>query len=214
MKAAGLNPMLAYGQSPGSSPTAQQVQLQNPAASALEAYQKSQERDVMAAQVGNILADTKAKEADTKVKDEQAKLIAAQKLAADADERLKTTTANEATHRLWSQQNVHNPTQKALAASYWSQIAVNKANLPKIASEIVSNGAYAAQARAQADKAIAERKITQADLTRALNEQAYEAKSGPARPFIRDIGNVAGAMNSAAQADRARRPYVPSRRSR
>lgn len=39
MMAAGLNPMLAYSQSAGTAPTAQQVTFQNPVASASQAYQ-------------------------------------------------------------------------------------------------------------------------------------------------------------------------------
>jgi hypothetical protein len=40
LKAAGLNPMLAYSQSPGQAPTAQQVQFQNPASAATQGYQQ------------------------------------------------------------------------------------------------------------------------------------------------------------------------------
>jgi hypothetical protein len=40
MMAAGLNPMLAYSQSAGTAPTAQQVTFQNPVASASQAYQQ------------------------------------------------------------------------------------------------------------------------------------------------------------------------------
>lgn len=39
LKAAGLNPMLAYSQSPGSAPTAQQVTFQNPMSAATQGYQ-------------------------------------------------------------------------------------------------------------------------------------------------------------------------------
>jgi len=39
LQAAGLNPMLAYSQSPGSAPTAQQVQFQNPMSAATQGYQ-------------------------------------------------------------------------------------------------------------------------------------------------------------------------------
>jgi len=39
LQAAGLNPMLAYSQSPGSAPTAQQVTFQNPVSSASQAWQ-------------------------------------------------------------------------------------------------------------------------------------------------------------------------------
>jgi len=40
LKAAGLNPMLAYSQSPGQAPTAQQVQFQNPVSAATQGYQQ------------------------------------------------------------------------------------------------------------------------------------------------------------------------------
>lgn len=41
LEAAGLNPMLAYNQSPGSAPTAQAVQFQNPVSSAADAVRSS-----------------------------------------------------------------------------------------------------------------------------------------------------------------------------
>ena len=41
LEAAGLNPMLAYGQSPGSAPSAQAVQFQNPVSSAMDAVRSS-----------------------------------------------------------------------------------------------------------------------------------------------------------------------------
>jgi hypothetical protein len=41
LEAAGLNPMLAYNQSPGSAPTAQAVQFQNPVSSAMDAVRSS-----------------------------------------------------------------------------------------------------------------------------------------------------------------------------
>lgn len=194
MKSAGLNPMLAYNASPGSSPTAQQVTFQNPMASAVEGFQKGADSSVKEAQVQNILADTA-------VKQETAKQIVAQTEAAEAQARLSTASANEATVRMVSQQNYGNPAQKALAESYWSQIQVNKATLPKIAQEIATSGAYAAQARAQATKAIAEGKITQADYDRALNDQRYERSTGGViRQSARDLGAITGAAASARRA--------------
>lgn len=41
LEAAGLNPMLAYSQSPGSAPTAQQVTFQNPMSAATQGYAQS-----------------------------------------------------------------------------------------------------------------------------------------------------------------------------
>jgi len=52
LKAAGLNPMLAYSQSPGSAPTAQQVLFQNPMSAATQGYQQ-----VSSAQQSNAEVD-------------------------------------------------------------------------------------------------------------------------------------------------------------
>lgn len=49
LQAAGLNPMLAYMQSPGSAPTAQPVTYQNPSAAAVNAYQSVKGADSGAA---------------------------------------------------------------------------------------------------------------------------------------------------------------------
>jgi hypothetical protein len=197
---AGLNPMLAYSQSPGTAPSAQQVSFQNPMSSALDAYHKSNERDVMAAQIQNTHADTDLKSAQAEAARAQASLAADQA-------RNVTAQANKATVEMVSQQNYANPAQKALAASYWSQIQVNKATLPRIASEIVRNGADAGLANARARQAIAEGDITIQDLERAKNDARYErATGGVIRQTTRDIGAIAGARNQAAQADRARIP--------
>ena len=51
MKAAGLNPMLAYQQSPGSSPQGVSYQTQNPAAGAASAYQSVKAGQVSPSQV-------------------------------------------------------------------------------------------------------------------------------------------------------------------
>ena len=203
MEAAGLNPMLAYSQGGGSPPTGQQAQIENPMSSALESYHQSKQRDLIASQVQNVNEDTNVKRSQVHINEEQAKLFAAQTIKAAADERASTTSANESTYRLWSQQNVQNPTQKALAAHYWSQVDVNKANLPKIASEIVSNGAFASQAKAQAFKAIQEGKITQADYQRALNEQAFESSSvGKTKRYL-DYGvNTAGKISDIVKSNR------------
>lgn len=193
MQAAGLSPMLAYGQGGGSPPTGQQAQIENPMASALEGYHQSKQRDVMAAQVQNINQDTKVKEADAKIKDEQAKLIAQQVIESKSKERQADTSANESTYRLWSQQNVQNPSQKTLAAMHFSQMKVNEQTLPLIASEIVRNGANAAQARALASKAIADGNLSRAALAGALNEKAFEeSAAGRSKRFVEFGVNSAG----------------------
>lgn len=188
----GLNPMLAYSQGAGSAPSGQQAQgIENSVSSAIEANNKASQRDLMAAQVQNVHADTSLKEA-------QAIAAKAQADASESASRGSTASANEATVRMVSQQNYDNPVKKSLAASYWSQIQVNKATLPKIASEIVRNTADAGLAKARARQAIADGDITIADLDRALNDQRYErSTAGVIRQTSRDLGNITGAAVNA-----------------
>jgi hypothetical protein len=192
---AGLNPMMAYSQGPGNAPSGQQAQgIENSVSTAVEAKNKASQRDLMAAQVQNVHADTDLKQA-------QAIAAKAQAVASEDAARNSTAQANEATVRMVSQQNYGNDAQRALAASYWSQIQVNKATLPRIASEIVRNGADAGLANARARQAIAEGDITIQDLERAKNDARYErATGGVIRQTSRDLGNITGAAANARRA--------------
>lgn len=186
MEAAGLNPMLSYMQSPGSSPTGQQAQVENPMASATEAFHQSKQRDLLSAQVRKV-------DAEAKVSDEQAKLIAQQVIESKSRERQADTSANESTVRMYKDLETGIKTQKQLGDLYWSQMKVNEKTLPKIASEIVRNGADAAQARAIAYKAIQEGNLSKAGLAAALNEQAFEeSAAGRSKRFVEYGVNSAG----------------------
>lgn len=72
MEAAGLNPMLAYSQSPGSSPTAQAVTMQNPVSSAVDAFRSvaGAERDF----AGSVHSYASAKGAEQGVKESEARI--------------------------------------------------------------------------------------------------------------------------------------------
>jgi hypothetical protein len=188
IQAAGLNPMLAYSQGAGSAPTGQQAQgIENSVATATEAHNRATQRNLATAQIANVGADTQLKQ-------NQAKLALVQAEAAASQERLNTTNANESTYRLWSQQNVQNPTQKALAASYWSQVQVNSANLPKIAQEIKTGGAYAAQAYASAAKAHAERRISEQEWFVVKNAADYAKKTGLLDNSLKSVSTATGAV--------------------
>lgn len=69
LKKAGLNPMLAYSQSPGSAPSAQQVQFQNPMASASQAYSaiRGSEAQASQAETSAFSASNQAKLIDANV---------------------------------------------------------------------------------------------------------------------------------------------------
>jgi hypothetical protein len=78
MEAAGLNPMLAYMQSPGSSPTGQQYQVSNPYEGASQAYSSAYNVErtgkQIEAQTVLIDADTVKRRAETYLVDAQEKL--------------------------------------------------------------------------------------------------------------------------------------------
>jgi len=85
LQAAGLNPMLAYNQSPGSAPTAQAVQFQNPVSSAADAVRSSSgaahslSTAVQADKQGALIDATveKVKKETRNLDDEQTRLRAA-----------------------------------------------------------------------------------------------------------------------------------------
>lgn len=186
MQAAGLNPMLSYMQSPGSAPVGQQAQIENPISSALESFHASRERDLLAAQVRKV-------DAEAKVSVEQAKLIAQQVIESKSKERQADTSATESTIRSFKELDSGIKTQRQLGDLYWSQMKVNEKTLPKIASEIVRNGADAAQARAIAYKAVQDGNISKAGLAAALNEKAFEeSAAGRSKRFVEYFVNSAG----------------------
>lgn len=79
MKAAGLNPMLAYSQGPASTPGGAMAQIKDAVSPAVQAFQAQQTNS---AQVANVNADTRNKEALT--------------ANIDADTQLKTVSAGQA----------------------------------------------------------------------------------------------------------------------
>jgi hypothetical protein len=228
---AGLNPMMAYSQGAGTAPSGQQAQgIENTMSTAVEGYQKGVQRQLMRQQVAqseadvnlknqqatNVQADTALKQVQARAAEAQAGLSTAQASKAEMEEGLAGANKAKAlveAIRTGEVQSTQIRSQSELARLYFSQVQVNKANLPKIATEIALNGAYKAQAEASARKAIAEGDITIQDLQRAINDARYERETrGVIRQTGRDLGQIAGAANQAAQADRAR--SVPNRRGR
>ena len=218
MQAAGLNPMLAYSQGGGSPPTAQQVQFQNPMASATQAYHQSAERDVMKqaieksrAEVSNVNADTALKRAQEITAGEPAKLATAQTAAQQQLERDAAGRANlsavdlvrrgegqsstisqtKAQTGLTKQQE---KTQGVLAQSYISQMAVNKATIVNLLSMANRNTAEGDLAKARIKEAVAKGEISTADIERARNDERYEKVTGGlGRQLGRDLSTVGSA---------------------
>lgn len=204
LTAAGLNPMLAYSQGPGNAPSGQQAQgIENTMASAVEAGQKSANKELMKQQllqskeqVNNIQADTILKQANAAVAESQAKLNSAQTAKAEEDERVARGNANLAAVdlvRRGQTQATGINTQEHLAKLYFSQVAVNKGTLPRLASEVVLNTSNASLARARIAEAVANGQIAQHDVNAAYNRAEYEkSQMGRTRRFRDDVLDTGG----------------------
>lgn len=204
LTAAGLNPMLAYSQGAGSAPSGQQAQgIENTMASATEGFQKATQAQLMKQQIAqskeqitNIQADTLLKQANAAAAESQAKLTSAQASKVEMEEGLAGAQKMETLARAvgtGSQMRAGTQSQEALAKVYFSQVAVNKATLPRLASEVVLNTANASLARARIAEAVANGQIAQHEVNAAYNRAEYEkSQMGRTRRFRDDVLDTGG----------------------
>ena len=92
LQAAGLNPMLAYAQSPGSSPVAQAAPVQNPFGSAFKAMIESM---ATTAETANKVADTENKKAQEDLINAQVSATKSSAAQADAQTRVLDQTVDK-----------------------------------------------------------------------------------------------------------------------
>lgn len=144
LEAAGLNPMLAYSQSPGSAPTAQQVQFQNPMSAATQGYQQAASAsqahaDVEKTQHVNKQIDAtveQIKEATKKIPEEVNQIkFAIAKLAEEA-----ANIAQDTENKVQARKQIQSMVSKTDAETglLQNQIAVEKAldNLGRTSKEL------------------------------------------------------------------------------
>ena len=95
LQAAGLNPMLAYAQSPGSSPTGVAAPVQNPADSMTKLTGALLQAVINSAQTANIQADTDNKKASLDLIDAQIGATKSSAAQAEAQTRVLNETVNK-----------------------------------------------------------------------------------------------------------------------
>lgn len=95
LQAAGLNPMLAYAQSPGSSPTGVAAPVQNPADSMSKLTGALLQAVLNSAQVANVQADTENKKAQQDLIEAQVGATNSSAAQADAQTRVLNETVNK-----------------------------------------------------------------------------------------------------------------------
>ena len=147
MQAAGLNPMLAYSQGGGSPPTASQVApMQNALGNAVESYNRvkgtsaqatlqEQQAQQSQAQVGLINSQSAKTAAETKVAEEQAKL-----LQADYEKRISEKPLVEQQTKT-SEQQAQAFTQQAISSAQQAvqsqkQVEVLNQNIDNLKAEL------------------------------------------------------------------------------
>ena len=100
LQAAGLNPMLAYAQSPGSSPTGVAAPVQNPADSMTKLTGALLQAVINSAQTANIQADTDNKKAQQALIDAQVTATKSSALQADAQTRVLDAQVHKIGHEI------------------------------------------------------------------------------------------------------------------
>ena len=196
MQAAGLSPMLAYSQGAGSAPSGQVgAAQQNVATSAVEAYTKNSQKELLTQQIQNLKSDNVIKGATYEKERNLAR-------DAEASAILKGTQASEIQQRM---------EKEATNAPYWSSNA-NVQNLTnirqsqllteqidKVIQEVVTGKSSAAQLNAMAEqlkastinlKLDANEKAAMAELWKHLGEGGAAAKES--LPFLRLLKSILG----------------------
>lgn len=189
LEAAGLNPMLAYSNGPGSSPSGAMGQAPDPGGGATAAYSAYQQAEVAKAQKELLQAQTKKTEAETLTENQRPALVGAQ----------GWHTQTSAELNRWQVNLVQNQAEK---------LRLELANVPKEGNRIdavtrnlyesvvlmqqqgMTQEATAKNLEALTKKALAEGGLSQLDLDAALKFENLGRMYKELAPFIRFLRSV------------------------
>lgn len=204
MKAAGLNPMLAYSQGGASTPSGatgsavQPAPMLNKVAAGLSGASQ-------AAQITNTQADTELKEAEKRLRDqevERSKATTARETSLthlsnqelkerlqSLDDRLKQIRFEASKTEEEANIKSHERTQQSARANYAPDLA--KGERDKLFAE--------------AARLSAEASLRELDIPKSINDAAFHASSyGPYAPYVEHgVSQLGRLVNSASQAKRA-----------
>jgi len=211
MKAAGLNPMLAYSQGGASTPGGAQAQIGNRAIAGLNSAAAAAQVSQTKASTEKTEAETENTKADTQIKLSQPDLITAQTRAALASAGQLETVTKQTEQRMQMFETEWEKMKAELGIKRWQE------REGEYSLNLKSNEAYQSNhtLRAKIDQAIAEAKnlqsmakITELKIPGAVNEAAFEQSmsEGAARQIdfaTRQAGRV---FNSASQVQKAFNP--------
>lgn len=191
MKAAGINPMLAYGSGPGNAPSGQQASVENVSSSAAQAA-------MTAAQVANVAADTRNKEAttanieaDTRLKEAQTGQSSSTAAVNSKQlELIDATVANLKEQIVLTSRNANN------AAVQNQVLGATVRQLEEQAKLLSKQGAtqleIQEQLRATVDKLKSETQLNLLDINAALKFDNFGREFQQYRPIIELLKHVLG----------------------
>ena len=156
MKAAGLNPMLAYTQGVGSSPSGQQADQSDIVTPAVNAFNQYSQNKLATAQVANVEADTNNKEAQKKLLEAQASAALASANQANSQSQLNDAKVRQAVEEV-KNIPIEGDRLRAVIMNPASSTGLNEAN------EVYTREQWTL-VRAQVQKILSETGLLNADL--------------------------------------------------
>lgn len=199
LKAAGLNPMLAYSQGPAAMPagatasTSSMPQISNKMQAALSA-------SAMAAQIANTNAATDKTKADTAVSMATAKQVEAQtSLTTNSSENMKQTISRTIAEIDKTKQEVHLIRQQTSESTQRQVLIAYQTDLVKIEQDLAKG--RISQTEAQTALTRIQAKLSQYELAGARNKSASDETfwGRNIRPYIQDAGRVTNSATSIYQ---------------
>lgn len=193
LKAAGLNPMLAYSQGGASTPIGGAAVFQNPAAAASQSAVQASQTGLQEAQVDATRASAEAARAAAKKSEAEANEINSTLI----DEQGKTAYG---TSPKWSSLKAANINTQTGTLN--TQAALNNKRIEQIAAEMGLTAEQTRAVKAQIPGHVAASSITQSAVQRALNE-SEASKTWYGRNIAPYIPDILKSSSSAAQIRRA-----------
>lgn len=199
LKAAGLNPMLAYSQGPAAMPTganassASMPQISNKMQAALSA-------SATAAQIANTHASTEKTKADTAVSAATAKQVEAQTaLTTNSSENMKQTISRTMAEIDKTKQEVHLVRQQTSESTQRQVLIAYQTELVKIEQDLAKG--RISQTEAQTELTKIQSRLAQYELAGARNKSASDETwwGKSVRPYIQDAGRVTNSATSIYQ---------------
>jgi len=202
MKAAGLNPMLAYSQGGATTPGGAQAVMGNSSAAGVSSAQAFMQNGLTKAQIANTAQDTLKKAQEAKLASSQANLNAVEIMKRQEEVPGAFHSAQNIEQvakraRLLNEEGA--PREEVRNLAMRSMLAHTQGAEVQRRLDAMGPEASVELSRGQTRRAVAQAILDELEQPRARGEaRAYSGWLGSAAPYTRELGNVANSAASAA----------------